>query len=247
MTIGSDKDLKSLEKIGQIVSLAREEMIKAVRVGITTKELDRTGELVLLSYGAKSAPKAEYNFPGYTCISVNDEAAHGIPGSRVLEAGDIVNIDVSAELDGYFADTGATVSVSENNRIGKRLCDCSRSALAKGIDNARAGAAINQIGRAIHQEAKENGYTVIRNLTGHGIGRKLHEEPSHVLNYYNKWDRRILNIGLVLAIETFLSQKAEFVIEDKNGWTLRTSDRSRVAQFEHTVIVTEKEPIIITA
>ncbi|MBR0599435.1 type I methionyl aminopeptidase [Sinanaerobacter chloroacetimidivorans] len=246
MTIRSEKDLKSLEKIGKIVSIARDEMIKAVRPDITTKELDRIGEFVLSSYGAKSAPKYEYDFPGHTCISVNNQAAHGIPGLRRLKAGDVVNIDVSAALDGYFADTGATIALNVCQEKQK-LCDCSQMALAKGIDKARAGSKINQIGKAIYQEAKDNGFTVIKNLAGHGIGKRLHEEPSHILNYYDKRDNRILHRGLVLAVETFLSTGAEYVIEGRDGWTLRTPDRSLVAQFEHTIIVTENEPIIVTA
>lgn len=247
MSIDSEKDLKALQIIGKIVSIAREEMIKAAKPGISTKELDRIGEKVLLSYGARSAPKFEYNFPGHTCISVNEEVAHGIPGPRVLKQGDMVNIDVSAELDGYFADTGATVVLEDSRSFKTTLCDASQTALSKGIGKARAGTKINQIGKAIQNQARENGFTVIKNLTGHGIGRKLHEEPAHILNYFDIWDNRILNTGLVLAIETFVSTRAEFVIQDKNGWTLKTPDRSLVAQFEHTVVVTEDEPIILTA
>jgi len=247
LTISSEKDLKALQKIGEIVSITREEMIKAAKPGLSTKELDRIGEKVLSSYGARSAPKFEYNFPGYTCISINDEAAHGIPDSRILKQGDIVNIDVSAELDGYFADTGATVVLSEYDNFRKKLCDCSKVALFKGIKKAKAGLKINQIGKAIYNQAKSNEFTVIKNLTGHGIGRRLHEEPSYILNYFDMWDNQILTAGLVLAIETFISTGAEYVIEDRNGWTLKTPDKSVVAQFEHTVVVTDNEPIILTA
>lgn len=247
MSIDSEEDLKALEQIGRIVSIAREEMIKNIKPGITTKELDAIGQHVLASFGAKSAPKCEYNFPGFTCISVNDEAAHGIPGRRVLMPGDNINIDVSAELNGYFADTGATVILMEPNSAKNKLCDCAKSALFKGIAHARAGEKLNRIGKAIEQEAKRNGFTVIRNLAGHGIGRKLHEKPSHILNYYDPADKRKLRSGLVLAIESFVSTGAKFVTTDRDGWTLRTPDGSIVAQFEHTVVVTEKEPIILTA
>ncbi|ATW23823.1 type I methionyl aminopeptidase [Candidatus Formimonas warabiya] len=247
MTISSDSELAALKKIGNIVALAREEMMKAVKPGITTLELDRIGERVLSSYGAASAPKHEYNFPGATCISVNDEVAHGIPSSKVIREGDSVNIDVSAVLNGYFADTGATVIVEPASALKRELCDCSLSALTKGIRKAKAGTRINQIGRAIYHEAKSKGFTVIRDLTGHGIGRKLHEEPSYILNYFDIRDNRILNEGLVLAIETFVSTGAEHTVEDKNGWTLRTPDKSIVAQYEHTVVVTKGEPIILTA
>jgi len=246
MTITSEKDLISLEKIGFIVAEAREEMIKAVRAGITTKELDVIGEKVFSYYGAKSAPKYEYDFPGTTCISINDEAAHGIPGSRVIEVGDSVNIDVSALLDGYYADTGATVLVEPVPLMKKELCQCSLIALNKAIDKVKAGMKINQIGRTIYNEAKGKGFTVIRDLTGHGIGKRLHEKPDYIFNYFDVKDNQILNNGLVLAIETFISSSAEHVIEDKNGWTLRTPDKSIVAQFEHTIVVTKDKPIILT-
>lgn len=247
MTISSEKDRKALEKIGKIVSDAREEMIKGIKPGITTKELDEIGESVLSEYGARSAPKSEYNFPGFTCISVNDQAAHGIPGPLVLKFGDIVNVDVSAELDGYFADTGATVVLDGDDILKNKLCSCSLSALMKSISRARAGCKLNLIGKTIHEEAKANGFTVIKNLGGHGIGRRLHEDPSHILNYFNKWDTRLMRSGLVLAVETFISTKAEFVTEAKDGWTLKTPDRSLVAQFEHTIIITDGEPVILTA
>lgn len=246
MTISSKSDLIALKKIGNIVAQAREEMIKAVKPGVTTKELDMIGQKVLSYYDAKSAPKHEYNFPGTTCISINDEVAHGIPGTRVITEGDTVNIDVSAVLNGYFADTGATVVVEPAPTIKKELCDCSISALHKAIKKAKAGTRINQIGRAIYNEAKSKGFTVIRDLTGHGIGRKLHEEPDYILNYFDIRDNCILNEGLVLAIETFISTGAENIIEDKNGWTFKTPDKSIVAQFEHTVVVTKGEPIILT-
>lgn len=246
MTVVSKQELEALRKIGSIVAQAREEMIKAVKTGITTKELDLIGERVLSSYGARSAPMCEYNFPGVTCISINDEAAHGIPGTRVIEAGDLVNIDVSAELGGYFADTGATVVTEPVSRVKKELCECSLSALYSAIRKARAGARMNQIGRAIYNEARGRGFTVIKDLTGHGIGRKLHEEPDYILNFFDIRDSHILKKGSVLAIETFISTGAEYIIEDANGWTYKTPDHSIVAQFEHTVVVTDEEPIILT-
>jgi methionyl aminopeptidase len=247
MTIRSENELIALKKIGSIVAQAREEMIKAVEPGITTKELDMIGEKVLSCYGAKPAPKHEYNFPGITCISINDEAAHGIPGPRIITEGDTVNIDVSAVLNGYFADTGATVIVEPVSTIKKALCDCSIASLDKAIIKARAGTRINQISRAIYNEAKNKGFTVIKNLAGHGIGKRLHDEPDYILNYYDKRDNRILNNGLVLAIESFISTGAENVIEDENGWTLKTPDKSIVAQFEHTIVVTKGKPIILTS
>lgn len=247
MSIETEFDLIGLQNIGRIVALARDKMLKAVAAGITTKELDEIGEKVLLQYGAKSAPKHEYGFPGVTCISINDEAAHGIPGPRYIKEGDSVNIDVSAVLEGYYADTGATVVVGNTAPIKSALCECSRSALQKGIDKARAGARINQIGKAINNEARSKEFKVIRNLTGHGIGRRLHEEPEYILNYFDIRDSKILKEGLVLAVETFVSTGAEYVYQDSDGWTLKTPEGSIVAQFEHTIVVTKNQPIILTA
>lgn len=246
MTINSQTDLDGLMRIGRIVAHARDEMIRTVKPGITTKELDDIAHRILADHGAKSAPKHEYGFPGETCISINDEVAHGIPGSRAVASGDNVNIDVSAVMNGYYADTGATVVAGEASGAKKALLDCSITALLKAIAKARAGTRLNQIGRTIWNHAKGNGYTVLRDLCGHGIGRRLHEEPD-VLNYFEVRDNRILNDGLVLAIETFVSTGAEHVVEERNGWTLRTPDHSIVAQFEHTVVVTCGEPIIVTA
>lgn len=247
MVVNQISDLKALQKIGRIVALTREAMIKEIKPGITTAELDRIAEEILTSHGAKSAPKYEYNFPGITCISLNDVAAHGIPGSRALKDGDIINIDISAELDGYFADTGATIPVGKISPLKKSLINCSKEALTKAVEKARGGGRLNQIGKAIHQVARDHGFTIIMNLTGHGIGRKLHEEPYEILNFYDRSDKRILTEGMVLAIETFISTAAEYVTEDNDGWTLRTPDGSFVAQFEHTVVVTDGDPIILTS
>ncbi|MBB6218823.1 methionyl aminopeptidase [Anaerosolibacter carboniphilus] len=246
MSIDSEDDLIALKKIGKIVAMAREAMIQAIKPGITTSELDAIAEAILSEHGARSAPKYEYNFPGVTCISLNDVAAHGIPGSRVLREGDIVNVDVSAELDGYYADTGATVAVGSVSPVKKNLIECSRAALSKAIEKTKAGTKINQIGRAISNEARRCGFTVVRNLTGHGIGRKLHEEPHDILNYCIPSDNRLLAEGTVLAVETFISTGAQYVVEENDGWTLRTPDGSFVAQFEHTIVVTRNEPIILT-
>ncbi len=247
MTANTEKDLTALRKIGEIVAEARKEMLSSIKPGITTAELDEIGEAIFTKYGARSAPRCIYHFPGATCISLNDVAAHGIPGKRVIKAGDLVNVDVSAELNGYFGDTGATIVVEPASEIKCRLCDCSRAALYRAIDTVKDGARINQIGRAIEEQATSCGFNVIKNLTGHGIGHKLHEEPFNVLSYYRPDDKSRMHQGLVIAIEGFVSTGAEFVREDPDGWTLRTSHKSLVAQFEHTVVVTKDKPIILTA
>lgn len=248
MTIGSENDLIALRRIGKIVAIARETMLDHVRAGVTTAELDAIGKEVLERNGAIPAPSKEYGFPGTTCISINHVVAHGIPGEYVLKAGDVVNIDVSAALDGYYADTGSTAIVKPGgSALKEKLCACSLRALHKGIGKARAGARLSGIGRTIQQEARSDGFTVIRNLTGHGIGRKLHEEPEFILNYYDPRDTRLLTNGLVLAVETFVSTGAEYADEGEDGWALIAKDNSFVAQYEHTIVVTKNEPIILTA
>lgn len=246
MCIETEEQMLRMQEIGKIVATAREEMLAHVKPGITTAQLDRIGDDVLRKFGARSAPKAEYQFPGATCISLNDVVAHGIPGDEVIHAGDLLNIDVSAEKNGYYADTGVSMVVEPGKPEIKALVDVSRNALTLAIAQAVTGNPINRIGGTIQNEARKNGYTVLKNLTGHGIGRQLHEDPRHILNYYEAWDNEPLQEGMVLAIETFVSTGAEYAHEMADGWSLATMDESLVAQFEHTVIVTSQTPIILT-
>lgn len=246
MTIESGNDLLGLQRIGKIVALTLQEMKKHLRPGLTTAELDEIGGAFLKKHGAHPAPKLVHNFPGITCISLNNEAAHGIPGDRLIRQGDLVNIDVSAELDGYFADTGATIPVLPVSPLKQKLCDCGQRALKRAIASARAGRPINAIGRAAQTTAHRCGFTVIRNLPGHGVGRDLHEEPT-VPGFYLPLANQRLTEGLVITVEPFLSTRAHHVVPDADGWTLKTSDGSLVAQYEHTIVITKKRPIIITA
>ena len=246
MTADSQKDIQALKAIGHICAETLRRMQEQVRGGMTTRELDEIGRAFLAAEGARSAPQAMYNFPGATCISVSPVIAHGIPGEHVLREGELIHIDVSAELDGYYADTGASMVVSKSERRFERLLDATKTALSKALRAARAGNPLNGISRAVQTEAGKRGYNVIYDLTGHGIGRKLHEAPSEVLNYYNPGDRRVLNDGLVLAIEPVLTPGMGRTTQERDGWSLRTTDRAIAAQFEHTIIVTRNEPIILT-
>jgi methionyl aminopeptidase len=247
LTAETELDVQGLKRAGRVAALVLAKMLSQVRAGITTQELDRIGEKEMARLGAQSAPRTQYNFPGATCISVNEVVAHGIPGERRLKAGDKVNIDVSVELDGYFADTGATVIIPPAGLEGDKLCRAARSALSKALRTAQAGRRLNEVGRAVEEEAQRFGFTVVRNLCGHGVGRRLHEEPRHILNFYHPDQNQRLEKGMVLAIEPFVSMGEEFVEEAGDGWTLITPKGSWVAQFEHTIIVTEQDPIIITA
>lgn len=247
MTIQSQEDFLHLSKIGRIVAIAIEEMKKSAEAGMTTRQLDDIGRDALARYGAVSAPKKTLDFPGHTCISVNEEAAHGIPGKRVLQAGDLVNIDVSAELNGYYADTGHSFQIPPYTTEVDRLCKYTYSTMMKVISGLKAGVKLNQIGKTIQDEARKGGYHVVQNLCSHGVGKALHEEPYEILPYYEPRDRRVLRAGQVITIEPFLSTGATYVVEQPDGWTLAVQDRSLVAQHEHTIIITEGKPIIVTA
>lgn len=246
MIAKTTEDFESLKKIGRIVAEIRDVMRAATKPGVTTKELDEIAGRMFKENQAISGPKGEYDFPGYTCISVNEEVAHGIPGKRVIKKGDMVNIDVSGSYNGYFADTGISFVVGAGYENKEKLCEVAESAFNRAMLKVKAGARLNQIGKAVEKEAKQNGFTVIMNLTGHGIGKSLHEAPSHILNYFDAWEPTILKEGMVLAVEPFISEKAEHIVESGDGWTFLTPDKSLVAQIEHTVIVTKGEPILIT-
>ncbi len=242
----SNEEIEKLRRIGAVVAKTLEEMERHLEPGITTLELDEIGREVLLDHGAQSAPELVYDFPGATCISVNERAAHGIPGDLVVEAGDLVNIDVSAELDGFFADSGASFGVAPIDDEKQKLLDTTKEALEKAMSMARHGRPIKMIGRLVEGLARDRGYTVIRNLGGHGIGRELHKKPSFIPHFFDRREKRKFREGQVLTLEPFLAMGARRVEEMDDGWTLRTENRGLVAQFEHTMIITRQEPIVLT-
>lgn len=246
MIVKTEEDMKSLKEIGKIVGTIRDEMIAKTKPGITTKELDDFAGELFEKYGAISGPKGEYDFPGFTCISVNDEVAHGIPGKRVIQEGDLVNIDVSGSKNGYFADTGLSFVVGEGDPILFKICEVAKKAFDAGLTKFKVGSKKNAIGKVVYQTARQNGLTVIKNLTGHGVGLALHEAPDHILNYYDSWDKELLHDGVVIAFEPFISTGSEEVYQKNDGWTYATEDKSFVAQIEHTIVVTKEGPVIIT-
>jgi methionyl aminopeptidase len=245
MSIDGQQDVEGLKRAGAAVAEARDTMAQQVRAGVSTRELDAIGREVLRRHGARSAPQLAYDFPGTTCISVNDELAHGIPSERKLRDGDLVNIDVSAELDGYWADSGASFPVGEVAPRLRNLLFTTRQALADAMSEVRAGAPIRNIGRAVERRAKRAGFRVVRDLCGHGVGRNIHEAPN-VPNTFDRHNTGVLHEGLVITIEPFLTTGATSIFEADDGWTLRTPDGSVGAQFEHTMIVTRGEPIVVT-
>lgn len=246
MTIATPQDMDGLRRAGAAVAEARDTMLAAVKPGVTTLELDLIGKAVLDRHGAQSAPKLAYNFPGYTCISVNADLAHGIPSAAVvLKEGDLVNVDVSAELNGYWSDTGASAAVGVVSKRLQELLAVTRKAQWEAMMAARAGMPTNIIGKTISAMARRHDFRVIANLTGHGIGRSIHEPPE-ILNTYNKRDTRPLREGLVITIEPFLTIGDREIVEAEDGWTLRSAKGSLGAQFEHTFIVQRGEPVVLT-
>ena len=246
MTIENQNDLVGLMRIGKIVAQTIQHMIDSIEPGMTTKQLDDIGAAFLTKHGARSAPILAYKFPGHTCISINDEAAHGIPGDKVIQPGDLVNVDVSAELDGYWADSGRSMQVPPFDDAKQRMIAASKEALEIAIAHARGGNRIFEIGKAVEAFASKKGYSVIRELGGHGVGRHIHEKPS-VPHHYNRRANKRLVPGTVLTLEPFLTTGAKHIFTEDDGWTLRTTDGSQVVQHEHTVVITEDRPIIVTA
>ncbi|CAO4172831.1 type I methionyl aminopeptidase [Methylorubrum populi] len=246
MTVSNDDDLAGLKQIGRIVADALEMMGKAIEPGMTTRDLDRIGRTFLETAGARSAPELVYAFPGATCISINEEIAHGIPGDRAIQPGDLVNIDVSAEKDGYFADTGASFAVPPVTRAVERLCRDGRRAMWTGLREVGAGKPLAGIGRAVGAFAHKNGYTLVRNLASHGVGWALHEEPTEIATWPDASERRIMEEGLVFTVEPFLSLGATFAEGGDDPWTLYSQPKALTVQYEHTVVATRNGPLVLT-
>jgi methionyl aminopeptidase len=245
MTITNQDELDGLKAIGRIVANTLQVMARAMEPGMTTRELDGIGRRCLEAEGAQSAPEVTYGFPGATCISVGEEIAHGIPGDRVLVVGDLVNIDVSAVKNGFYADTGASFPLGPVGADVARLCRDGRRAMQVGIAEVGRGRPLSGIGNAIGRYAAKRGYTLIRNLASHGVGRALHEYPEEIATWPNR-DRRKIHRGLVLTVEPFLSLGGQFAVNGRDDWTLLAAPRALAVQYEHTVVATERGALIVT-
>jgi methionyl aminopeptidase len=247
MTITNDNELKALKRIGSVVARCLQAMLAHARIGMSTRELDAFGEAFLTREGARSAPRLVYDFPGATCISINEEIAHGIPGDRLMEAGDVVNVDVSAEMDGFFSDTGATLQLPPIDPKITKLCETTRNALDRALEAVRAERRFNEVGRILQAQADRNGYGVIKNLGGHGIGHGLHEAPEFIAGYNDPNDHRRFALGAVITIEPFFSTgPSTWAREGDDGWTLLNKPGRRSAQYEHTMVITEGAPLLLT-
>lgn len=245
MSIETENQFEGVKAVGEVVANCLALMKFSAQPGMTTAELDEIGAKFLKKYGANSAPKSVYNFPGSTCISVEHEGVHGVPGSQVLKEGFLINIDVSAELDGFFADTGGSFVLGNGSLKKQNLCVSTKKVLKIALKNVAHGKAFNKMGMAIQKYAEREGLTVIQNLGGHGVGHSLHEEPEFIANFFVKKDRRTFKKNSVVAIEPIISTGAEILVDKGDGWTLHHPDHF-TAQFEHTVMVTNNQPFIFT-
>ncbi|MEA2428380.1 MAG: methionyl aminopeptidase [Thermoleophilaceae bacterium] len=238
-------DLDGLRAAGAVVKETLDAMQAAVRPGITTAELDAVAAEVFSRRGARSAPTLDYDFPGTTCISVNEEAVHGVPGPRRLEEGDLVKLDVTAELNGWYADACRTAFVGQPSAAAVRLVEAAEKALERALVTATAGAPLNAIGASVERTVQARGFSVCEALSGHGIGRRIHEPPD-VPNYYDPDLVEPLEEGTVMTIEPIIAAGDGEVVEESDGWTVRTADRSLSAHAEHTIVVTRGAPIVLT-
>lgn len=247
MSITVQSELIAMQKVSEVVALALREMRNYARPGMSTKELDNFGGQILADHGARSAPNLAYKFPGWTCISLNHEFCHGIPSpKKILKEGDLVNIDVSAELDGFWSDNGGSFVLGEDLHKHQRLVDASKDILQKAISHIKGGVRISDVGHIMETEAKKRGYKVIKNLMGHGVGRSLHEEPSEIANYRDRLNLSRFRTNSVVAVETFISTTSTYAETLEDGWTMAGNRGGFMAQHEHTLVVTDGQPIILT-
>lgn len=246
MTINSDADLVAMRRVGRLVAQTIEQMRAAVRPGSTTGEIDRVAQRFARSAGARSAPQLAYDFPGFTCISVNDEIVHGVPGARMIRPGDVVKLDVTLELGGYMADSATTVLVPPVTGEARRLQRTARVAFNHALRIARTGLRLAGLGHAVEAAVQRDGFAVVRELSGHGIGRRIHEGPA-VPNWADPAVRGTLTDGLVIALEPLVTTRHARVVEAADGWTLRTHNHALAAHHEHTIVIRRGAPVVLTA
>lgn len=253
VTIKSKKEIELMKEACKVVALTHKALEEAIKPGMTTAELDQIAEKTMKKYGAISAEKG-YNpgikgvppYPAATCISVNDEVIHGVPSSkRIIKDGDIVSIDLVALKNGFNGDAARTYMVGNVSKDAKRLIEVTKQAFFEGIKYAKKGNRIGDISHAIGEYVKSQGYSVVREFEGHGIGRNMHEAPE--IPNYGKAGRGIrLEPGMTLAIEPMVIQGKPNILELDDGWTIVTEDGSLAAHYENTILVTENEPEVLT-
>lgn len=247
MIVRTAEELQGMKNVSEAVAFTLRKMKAYTQIGVSTKDIDEYGRQLLEALGAKSAPFQTYGFPAFSCISVNKEFAHGIPSDKIiLKNGDIINIDVSAELDGFWSDNGCSFVVGEDIQGVQHLIETSKEILLDAISQISGGVRISDIGRLMETKARKAGYTVIRDLGGHGVGRSLHEAPEGIMNYYDPYDKRRFRKDSIVAIETFISTKSTLIKAAPDNWAFLGDKGGLVAQHEHTILITSDAPIILT-
>jgi len=245
ITIKTDAQINLMRRAGKIVAETLEFVEKNLKPGMMTAEIDRIAEEFILSKGAKPAFKGYHGFPAATCISIDDEVVHGIPGKRVLVEGQIVSVDLGAIFDGFYGDSARTFPIGEISEEKKKLLEVTKRSLEVGIAEVRAGNKLGRVSNAIQRSAESAGFSVVRDLVGHGIGRAMHEEPQ-IPNYGSANEGPVLASGMVLAIEPMVNIGTYKVQTKADGWTIVTIDGLPSAHFEHTVAVTDIDADILT-
>lgn len=245
VTLKSAREIELMRRSGKITARVLTELMKTARAGMTTGELDAIAERGIRSAGGIPTFKGYNGFPASICASVNDEVVHGIPGSCVLQEGDLLSIDIGTTLEGYVSDSAVTIAIGNISQAARQLMDVTRACLTIGIAQMQRGKHVGDIGAAVQEYAEKHGFGVVRELVGHGVGRAMHEEPQ-VPNYGERGTGMELRPGLVLAIEPMITQAGPKVNVRKDGWTVVTADGKLAAHFEHTIAVTQDGPKILT-
>ena len=249
ITLKSDREIKLIKEAGHVVYLALMAAGEACVPGATTKEVDKAAEDLIVAHGYNPSCKGyaegdEVPFPACCCISVNDEIIHGIPSDRVLKEGDVVKVDIVADKDGYFADAARTFIVGSNPE-GEKLAEVTRQSFFEGLKYAKVGNRISDISHAIQEYVEKNGYSVLREFQGHGVGISMHEDPG-IPNFGKPGKGPRIEEGMVLAIEPMVCQGERYIMESDDGWSIITEDGSLGAHYENTVAITKNGPVILT-
>ena len=245
VTLKSAREIEAMERSGRITAKVLTDLMKAVRPGMTTRDLDKMAEEGIRGMGGVPTFMGYHGYPSSICASVNDEVVHGMPGDRVLRDGDLLSIDIGTTFEGYVSDSAVTVAVGTISAAAQRLLQVTQECLMAGIAQMYKGKRLGDIGAAVQEHAEAHGYGVVRELVGHGVGTAMHEEPQ-VPNYGTAGSGMELRPGLVLAIEPMITQGTYAVETLKDGWTVVTADGKLAAHFEHTIAVTHEGPRILT-
>jgi methionyl aminopeptidase len=243
--IKTEDEIAAMRQAGRIVAMILKKIVEQIRPGMETKELDTLAERELVNHGAKSSFKGYRGFPANICVSVNDEIVHGIPGNRVLHEGDIVSLDFGAIYDGFQGDAALTVGVGKISKKAEALIKTTNGALRAGIDAARSGARLGDVSCSIQNYAEPRGYSVVREYTGHGIGREMHEEPQ-IPNFGLPGSGPLLKKGMTLALEPMVNAGDWRTRVGDDRWTVFTADGRLSAHCEHTIAITDDEPEVLT-